>query len=519
MTSSLKHTGLILALVILLPATFFSLYEVWMLYQSESAAEEIYERELETIFFSINQYADDVASTWSSRANRMIIEADTSGGCAYFSSLFDDFQVFDGLFLKDTLGRWTTCPNPHDASLSSLIRAAARRLAEDTTRWERLRNYGAKGYRKIEGISLEDSARHTLLINMLAPDSGPYEFLGLLVDNERFIEQMVGPRLQAVAQEEFLLAVIRAADSVAVYQSDQVQPFSQIKTRPFWIFPGYRLALAWIGDTWQSEVNRRFNVNLTLIVLINLLLVLGVAFAFRNIRRAVHLAQAKSDFVSNVSHEIRTPLSLISMFAETLLMDRVPTETKRNQYYEIISQESKRLIGMVNNILSFSRMEAGKTQFRPEWVDLPALSQEVLANYQYHLEEQGFEVLLTHEGGLPKAFVDKEALAEALTNLIDNAIKYSRDTKKIRVSIGEKDQGVFVAVEDWGVGMPAEFQGRIFEKFFRIRDESLGAVQGTGIGLSVVKYIVEAHQGKIDLHSSPGEGSKFILWFPWVKSS
>ncbi len=235
---------------------------------------------------------------------------------------------------------------------------------------------------------------------------------------------------------------------------------------------------------------------------------------FRNIKKEIQLAQIKADFVSNVSHELRTPLSLISMFAETLQMGRVKSEEKKNEYYSIIHSETSRLSGIVNKVLNFSKMEAGKRTFHMEKSDLNQVVENVFNTYKFHLQNNNFEFDYKCDGDLPPVNLDKDAVSEAIINLIDNAVKYSEENKVVILRTGEEKNYVFVEVEDKGIGISEADQKKVFEKFFRVSTGHVHNTKGTGLGLSLVKQIVDAHNGKILLSSTPGKGSRFKILLP-----
>lgn len=191
----------------------------------------------------------------------------------------------------------------------------------------------------------------------------------------------------------------------------------------------------------------------------------AVWFVYRNIRQEMELAQLKSDFVSNISHELRTPLALIRMFAETLSMGRVTSDAQRQEYYQIIEQESERLTHLINNILNFSRIEAGRKAYQFERVMLDAIVEDVLTRYRFHLQHHGFQVETALPPEIPAVRADPEAVTEALLNLIDNSIKYSEDERWIRIRTGQNSGEVFLEVQDRGIGIAAADQDKIFEKF------------------------------------------------------
>jgi signal transduction histidine kinase len=255
---------------------------------------------------------------------------------------------------------------------------------------------------------------------------------------------------------------------------------------------------------------------LATIAFIDLMLAAGLYLVFSNVRREVHLARLKSDFVANVSHELKTPLALIRLFAETLELGRVPSEEKAQQYYRVINKESHRLTQLINNILDFSRIEAGRREYRLAPADVSRIVAEVVEAYRFQIEQQGFMFEVEVEPGLPRVVADKEALAQALLNLVNNALKYTRDEKflKLRVYRRGEDQ-VAVSVTDRGIGVAKGEQQKIFEKFYRAEDSLVHETKGSGLGLSLVKHIMEAHGGSVEVESAPGKGSTFTLVLPF----
>jgi signal transduction histidine kinase len=233
-----------------------------------------------------------------------------------------------------------------------------------------------------------------------------------------------------------------------------------------------------------------------------------------NVRRELRLSRLKSDFVANVSHELKTPLALIRLFAETLELGRVPSEEKKQQYHRIINKESRRLTQLINNILDFSRIEAGRKEYRFVRSDLAAVVRDVVDAYRFQIEQHGFSLELAIAEDLPEMDVDPEALSQALINLLNNAIKYSPDAKAIAVSARREGDRVLVAVRDCGIGIPKSEQKRIFEKFYRVETSVVHTTKGSGLGLALVQHIAEAHGGRVEVTSAPGEGSTFTLSFP-----
>jgi two-component system phosphate regulon sensor histidine kinase PhoR len=285
--------------------------------------------------------------------------------------------------------------------------------------------------------------------------------------------------------------------------------------RALWIFPEYTVGISLVGKTIEDIVEQRVITNIIFISLLTLVLIFGVWIVFRNVKREVQLAQIKSDFVSNVSHELRTPLALISMFSETLEMGRVQSDEKRKEYYKIISQESSRLGRIVNTILNFSKMEAGKRTFHFKETDINEFVQLIYNNYSFHLKNKDFDFRFAKMDDLPKVNLDEEAVSEAIINLIDNAVKYSNEVKDIEIKTGKENNFIFIEVVDKGIGIAAEDQKKIFEKFYRASTGLVHNTKGTGLGLTLVKFIMDAHKGSVKLNSTLNKGSSFKLFFPF----
>lgn len=262
-----------------------------------------------------------------------------------------------------------------------------------------------------------------------------------------------------------------------------------------------------IGRNW---VRRAF---LTLGVL-SLLLVGGLVLTYRSFSKEVELARLKSDFVSNVSHELRTPLALIRLYAETLEMGRITTRDKAEEYYRTIRKESERLTSLINNILDFSRIEAGRKEYDFRRTDLAELVSNTLDTYRDQIDEQGFTFEQNIAPDIPPVVVDREAIARSLVNLVNNALKYSADDKFIGVKLYRSNGALKLEVTDHGIGIARGEQAKIFDKFYRAGDPLVHNTKGSGLGLSLVRHIAHAHGGEVKVESTPGKGSTFTLSLP-----
>jgi signal transduction histidine kinase len=279
-------------------------------------------------------------------------------------------------------------------------------------------------------------------------------------------------------------------------------------------FAGLRLYLRNKDRSFEREVKRLALAKAALIAFVDVMLLGGLYLVYTNVRREVHLARLKSDFVANVSHELKTPLALIRLFAETLDLGRVSSPERAREYYRVINKESNRLTQLINNILDFSRIEAGRKQYRFAPVDVCRIVDEVLEAYRFPIEQQGFALEVVFAEDVPEIVGDAEALSQALLNLLNNAIKYSRDEKQIKVEVSVREARVLVAVTDRGIGVAKADHKRIFEKFFRAEDSLVHETKGSGLGLALVSHIMEAHGGSVELLSAPGRGSTFTLVLP-----
>ncbi len=249
-------------------------------------------------------------------------------------------------------------------------------------------------------------------------------------------------------------------------------------------------------------------------VLIATILVFGLILTVRAVKHELELAQLKADFVSTVSHEFKSPLTSIRQLAEMLQTDRVPTEERRRRYYQVLVEQSTRLSSLVTNILDLARIEEWKKELQFDAVDAAELVRELAKTTQHRVGHEGFVVEAHVEEPLPPVRANEDAITQAILNLLDNAIRYSSEARRIEVDATSGDGRVSIAVRDHGVGIPGEELERVFERFYRGGDPMTRSVKGAGLGLTLVKEIVEAHGGTVHVKSEVGEGSTFTISLP-----
>jgi two-component system phosphate regulon sensor histidine kinase PhoR len=240
----------------------------------------------------------------------------------------------------------------------------------------------------------------------------------------------------------------------------------------------------------------------------------GSYLVVRSRNREIALAELQSDFIAAVSHEFRTPLTALRQFNELLDEAGDLTPEKRRVYYQAQTRATERLHRLVESLLDFGRMEAGRRPYTLQRVDAGALAGDVIQEFQREIEDRGFDLRCAVEPGEHPVDADAEALARAFWNLLDNAVKYSADRREIDVSVGRTSGEVSIRVRDHGIGIPAGDEKRIFQKFVRLAAATSRGIKGSGIGLAMAQHIVAAHGGTLRVTSVEHEGSTFTIVLP-----
>lgn len=364
----------------------------------------------------------------------------------------------------------------------------------------------------------EKTGKRPLLISYTFPDNE--SMFGFNIDNE-FLENEILPSVLAKlsSREGFIIQVADGEDLVIAGEDIQEEisagfPLSYSRgfedNVPPWTIKIYQ--------TSPSEAERQFGIRRNIYVLSVVVVIIAILFggvmAIRGTAKELRLAKLKSEFVSTVSHEFRTPLTSIRYLAELLQRGRVKEESKKQQYYESITHESERLSRLIENILDFSKIEAGMKEYEFEETDMAEMCRDVVSRFQEQIAPQEFKIESEVPEELPKIMVDKETLPRALFNLLDNAVKYSGDSRKIQFRAWADQNQIFLKVMDQGFGIRKEDQERVFEKFYRSADIQNGTIKGSGIGLTLVSHIAVAHGGEVLLESEPGKGTEVTIQLP-----
>ena len=344
---------------------------------------------------------------------------------------------------------------------------------------------------------------------------------GLVLDQEWFRDEVaprtVGELVPRFFPGEYHNAVVTLSfnDEIiyATQQTNSLEPESAVHfSQGFW---HYILGIRMSHLSVEQWARRSFIVNLSLSLSMAVVLSLGLVLALRAAAREMKLLQMKADFVANVSHELRTPLASIRVFAEMLKLGRVSQPDKVRDYGSYIEMQGRRLTQLINNILDFSHIESGKKSYQFSQTDLLEVVSASLEICSGRLSQSGLTINFQIAGPPPPpVLIDSGAMVLALTNLLDNAIKYSGDAREIVLRLGRQDGFAFMSVRDNGIGIPFEEQRKIFWKFYRVSTGMVHDVKGTGLGLSLVKHIMEAHRGTVTVESRPGMGSTFTIRLP-----
>ncbi len=338
---------------------------------------------------------------------------------------------------------------------------------------------------------------------------------GYAFDDHFILSELFPESLNSVELGGDLFAGILNANDSLLYSRHNQAPDYLVASKFSGIFNQWKVALFdQNGKSIEQLVRKEKLLNLILFAGIIVVMLTGILFLLRAVAHEAEISRMKSEFVSNVSHELKTPLALIRMFGETLDAGIVTDEKKRKEFYGIIRKESERLTHLINNVLDFSRMDTGVKKYNFETTDLVKVVKNSLDAYLFHIRDNGFttERVLPEEPVVVK--IDKDAISQALLNLLSNAIKYSGDEKYMKVEVGKNQDSAFISVTDHGIGIQKNELKKIFEKFYRIPESQKSEKGGSGLGLTLTKQIIEAHNGTIEVESECNKGSTFTLRIP-----
>jgi len=403
-------------------------------------------------------------------------------------------------------------PSPQDSipSLIESIQIIEKRLAFIERNREVIRKY----------LILSKGDEHPLMIGsyhilsgtlpgggeLILIEPGEEYSIGFSIKLRKIWDEISIQELTEGTEYEYTIELVRNGNrpnetDLAMSTSFEISPY----------FPGFQMTVKLANEDLIDELVRRrswiYAIALTLLLGG---MILGILLIHRDISREEHLARLRADFISNVTHELKTPLTSIQLFTESISLNRIKSQAQKKEYLQIILRETESLKRMINNILDFARGGKGKREYHFEEIDMSLLLHSAIDDLEYWLVEKKFIMRREIEPHI-EAKADSEALKQAIINLLNNAIKFSVDQKEIEVRLKRKKEHILIQVEDKGIGISRDQQELIFQPFYRVGQDGPEEISGTGLGLSVVKEIVEAHQGIISVDSKLNEGSCFTI--------
>ncbi len=340
-------------------------------------------------------------------------------------------------------------------------------------------------------------------------------FLCIKWDCRRVIDDWLQPVIaNLTAGNQFKIIITDAAGKVLLGGSDQKTDPSPAMGEFDNYFPPWKILVVRAGLTGEPGFNLFASYYFWTVITLLVILVFGTFLILRIINREREVMSIKSSFIASVSHELKTPLTSIRALIERLLAGKVKSPEKMHEYYSAIDRDAGKLSRLVKNILDFSKIEEGKKEYSLEETDITSWLEQIIDDFNNdHIHEQ-MEIKKNFDPGIPLIRIDRDAVSQCINNLLDNAIKFSPDSKTVEIQLRRDTDFILIEIKDRGVGIMKEDLPKIFDKFFQGSSASRQSVKGVGLGLALVKHAIEAHGGRIEVKSSPGHGSVFLIFLP-----
>jgi two-component system phosphate regulon sensor histidine kinase PhoR len=513
--------------VIFIPVILYTIFQFTERNKEEKLIKDIYDRQLNTILFSVNQYCWDLFNSWTAeiaticKSNLDNIYTSPIEISENLDNFANDHNSIAAVFLESSGDQFFIANKKEEQIIhgNTGLQQVKLLLAEYKDQIHAHIKYAEEGYIKpviLPWTFFKNKSITLLIIPMCSITNKKDTFLlaGIFIDVQKFVNNNVSRKFREMDDGNLIFAVKNRNNSSIIFSTEREEHQKFERSISLWLLPQLDLLIKLKGTTLEKVSKSRAQTNLILLVLINLVLVLGIVYVLRNLVKEMKLVKMKTDFVANVSHELRTPLALIRMYSETLEMNRVRDKNKRQKYYKIIMNESSRLTQLINNILDFSKIESKRKEYHFIPANISKIVDVTLEMYSYQFEQKKVELEKNIEDNLPEIKMDRESVTQAIVNLLDNAIKFSKEKNKIKISLYKNKNSIVFSIEDNGIGIPDREQKKIFEKFYRVENELSHSTKGSGLGLSLVKNIMDMHKGKITVSSKLTKGSKFSLIFP-----
>ncbi|MDA3930005.1 MAG: HAMP domain-containing sensor histidine kinase [Prolixibacteraceae bacterium] len=500
----ITRISVVLLIVVALPLGYFFIKEASTLTENEVIVQRVFDKQLETILFTVNQNSENIINAW---INQIDIPANYKGEIIQkvTNRLLENNKAIKKIIFYDVNSFSSIVAYSQNQLQSSQLSLPSESLINKLT------EFSKNNYQRIEAVRNNE---YTTLYFLLKSDENPV--VGIIcIHSKTFIDYNLNPGIQQISQDRFNISILDTIQNTSQFKSDTITTQTDnVHKQNLWYIPGYQISIELQSATINELVAQRSQLDNYIFIGLLLVVLIGITIVIITIRKEVKVAEMKSEFVSNVSHEIRTPLALISMYAETLLLKRVKNEKKVDEYLNIIHLETTRLTAMVNRILSFSKMEKRKRIYQFNEIDLNELINTVVSTFEPHFKANNL-ILNLELSQISKVSADKDAVIEALINLIENSIKYGQsDNKTLTIRTFEKTNTITVEIEDNGIGISKKHVKHIFDKFYRITEGNIAhKAKGSGIGLNIVQQIMKSHEGTVKVKSELGKGSCFSLSF------
>jgi len=373
--------------------------------------------------------------------------------------------------------------------------------------------YSPNSYRYSRNVE----GRDLLVLAAWVPDRnmGITGIFGVQLNSDHLLKDILPEAVGNVQMDESLQVLLSDLAGRAISDGRNTPTALPLVTEYFEDnFPPWRIDLYQTQAKGLEILDLRRNFYFWTILTLIIVLAFGAFLIVRTIAHEMEILKIKSDFVSSVSHEFKTPLTSIKALMERLVDGKVRDSGKMEQYFSIIAQDTDKLTRLVNNLLDFSKIEEGKKEYDFSETDIVRITTEQVQGFKKEQVLTGPDIRLEIAGEIPMLRADADALSRALANLLSNAVKFTPPGKAIRVALRSDGENIILEVEDEGIGIHPDETGKVFEKFYQGKNALDQSVKGTGLGLTLVKHIVEAHGGRILVESRLGRGSKFSMVFP-----
>jgi len=342
--------------------------------------------------------------------------------------------------------------------------------------------------------------------------------LGMKWDNEGLVNGLLKPGIHDIQlNEETKIRIIDYSGEVLLGDQRSATDNLTVSSEFDDSFPPWKIEIYRPGTRVSGMALIFRSYYFWTILMMLTILTFGVILIIKTMAREREVIRLKSDFVSSVSHELKTPLTSIKALTERLLEGKVKSPAKMKQYFSVIAQDTDKLTRLVKNSLDFSRIEEGKKEYQFEETDVVSWLDATINHFREERPHNQIQIEAHLNRDIPSIMMDRHEMTQCMNNLLDNAIKFSRESKKVEVILEKSGAFVLIRVRDYGIGVQSDELDRIFEKFYQGTNVRRHSVKGTGLGLTLVKHAVEAHRGHIEVESQAGQGTTFSVSLPLSK--